>query len=139
MHTVGRLVKKYQKSSDVIYGGSLRQKKCQNTIWPAKIKVTKNSKIHVPSLACRYKVWYLEICDPVEKKQVVHLILAEGGTNCEIVRHKPKDCVPSKENDHPIMPQKATFKELLLSKNHSMAALEDTIKKTVSFLFETIL
>ena len=65
---------------------------------------------------------------------MVHLILAEGGTNCEIVRHMPKDCVPSKENDHPIMPQKATFKELLLSKNHSMAALEDTIKKTVFFL-----
>ena len=76
----------------------------------------------------------MEICDPIEKKQVVHLILAEGGTNCEIVRHMPKDCVPSKENDHPIMPQKATFKELLLSKNHSMAALEDTIKKTVTFL-----
>ena len=81
----------------------------------------------------------MEICDPIEKKQVVHLILAEGGTNCEIVRHMPKDCVPSKENDHPIMPQKATFKELLLSKNHSMAALEDTIKKTVSFLKNTTL
>ena len=105
---------------------------------PAKIKVTKNSEIYLPSLACRYKVWYLEICDPVEKKQVVHLILAEGGTNCEIVRHMPKDCVPSKENDHPIMPQKATFKELLLSKNHSMAALEDTIKNTVSVLKNTI-
>ena len=81
----------------------------------------------------------MEICDPIEKKQVVHLILAEGGTNCEIVRHMPKDCVPSKENDHPIMPQKATFKELLLSQNHSMAALEDTIKKTVSFLKNTTL
>ena len=84
-------------------------------------------------LACRYKVWYLEICDPVEKIQVVHLILAEGGTNCEIVRHLTKDCVPSKENDHPVMPQKATFKQLLLSQNHSMAALEDSIHKTVDF------
>lgn len=85
--------------------------------------------------ACRYKVWYLEICDPVEKVQVVHLILAEGGTNCEIVRHLTKDCVPSKENDHPIMPKKAAFKELLLSQNHSMAALEDSIKKIVTLIF----
>lgn len=83
--------------------------------------------------ACRYKVWYLEICDPVEKVQVVHLILAEGGTNCEIVRHLTRECVPAKENDHPTMPQKAIFKNLLLSQNHSLAALEETINKTVKF------
>ena len=92
----------------------------------------KSQKQFFPS-ACRYKVWYLEICDPVEKKQVVHLILAEGGNNCEIVRHLTKDCTPSKENDHPVMPQKAAFKELLLSKNHSLQALEETIDKTVRF------
>ena len=92
----------------------------------------KVSKVIFPP-ACRYKVWYLEICDPVEKKQVVHLILAEGGNNCEIVRHLTKDCTPSKENDHPVMPQKAAFKELLLSKNHSLQALEETIDKTVRF------
>ena len=76
----------------------------------------------------------MEICDPVEKVQVVHLILAEGGTNCEIVRHLTKDCEPSKDNDHPVMPQKAIFKDLLLSQNHSMAALEDSIDKAVSNL-----
>ena len=64
---------------------------------------------------------------------MVHLILAEGGNNCEIVRHLTKDCKPSKENDHPVMPQKAAFKELLLSKNHSLQALEETIDKTVIF------
>ena len=62
---------------------------------------------------------------------MVHLILAEGGNNCEIVRHLTKDCKPSKENDHPVMPQKAAFKELLLSKNHSLQALEETIDQTV--------
>ena len=31
------------------------------------------------------------------------------------------------------MPQKAAFKELLLSKNHSLQALEETIDKTVIF------
>ena len=61
----------------------------------------------------------------------MHLILAEGGNNCEIVRHLTKECSPSKENDHPVMPKKAIFKELLLSQNHSVDALEDAINKTV--------
>jgi len=89
--------------------------------------------------ACRYKVWYLEICDPVEKIQVVHLILAEGGTNCEIVRHLTKDCVPGKDNDHPVMPEKAAFKELLLSQNHSQAALDDYIQNSDSNELPTML
>ena len=87
--------------------------------------------------ACRYKVWYLEVCDPIEKVQVVHLILAEGGTNCEVVRHLTKECVPSPENDHPVMPEKAVFKELLLSKNHTLEALEETINKTVVFKMQS--
>ena len=84
-------------------------------------------------IACRYKVWYLEVCDPVKKVQVVHLILAEGGNNCEVVRHLTKECVPSQENDHPVMPEKAVFKELLLSKNHTLEALEETLNHTASF------
>ena len=70
----------------------------------------------------------------MEKIQVVHLILAEGGTNCEIVRHLTKDCVPGKDNDHPVMPEKAAFKELLLSQNHSQAALDDYIQNSVPYL-----
>ena len=85
--------------------------------------------------ACRYKVWYLEVCDTEKKVQVVHLILAEGGTNCEVVRHLTKECKPSQENDHPVMPEKAVFKELLLSKNHSLEALEETLNNTVVIVF----
>ena len=46
-------------------------------------------------LECKYKVWYLEICDAKEKKQVAHLILAAGGSTCELTKHLTKDCTPN--------------------------------------------
>ena len=100
--------------------------------WKLINKVFKSLSKHI-FIACRYKVWYLEVCDPVKKVQVVHLILAEGGNNCEVVRHLTKECIPSQDNDHPVMPEKAVFKELLLSKNHTLEALEETLNHTVSF------
>jgi hypothetical protein len=77
-------------------------------------------------------VWYLEICDAKEKTQVVHLILSEGGTGCELTQHLTKSCSPNQENDHPIMPQNAVFKSFLLSDNHTKEALEALLNKTVS-------
>jgi hypothetical protein len=80
---------------------------------------------------CKYKVWYLEICDAKEKTQVVHLILSEGGIGCDLTKHLTKSCTPNQENDHPIMPQNAVFKNLLLSDNHTKEALEAILNKTV--------
>ena len=42
------------------------------------------------SSACHYKVWYMESC--VERVQVVHLLLARGGSDdCEIAKHLSRD------------------------------------------------
>jgi hypothetical protein len=45
--------------------------------------------------ACRYKVWYLEPCDAVDRAQIVHLILSKGGVNCELAKHLTK--VPTRK------------------------------------------
>ena len=82
---------------------------------------------------CKYKVWYLEICDAKEKSQTVHLILSEGGSGCELTKHLIKSCTPNQENDHPIMPQNAIFKGFLLSDNHTKEALSVVLNKTVTF------
>lgn len=84
--------------------------------------------------ACRYKVWYLEPCSPTEHVQIVHLLLSKGGTNCEIAKHLTKVCVPSKDNAAAVTPEKAIFKPLLDSKDHSARDVEDFIAKTVSLL-----
>jgi hypothetical protein len=50
---------------------------------------------NLPTSDCKYKVWFLEICDIQAKTQVVHLILSEGDASCELTKHLTKECVPS--------------------------------------------
>jgi len=47
-------------------------------------------------------------------------------------------CVPSRENDHPVMPKNAIFKDLLLSENHTRSAIEAYLTKQVIIIAKVL-
>ena len=51
----------------------------------------------------------MESC--VERVQVVHLLLARGGDDCEIAKHLSRKCAPSPANERPLAPEDAAFRD----------------------------
>ena len=65
----------------------------------------------------------------------MHLILSKGADSCEVTKHLNKVCVPSSQNEKPVTPEKAMFKELLESKEPKSSSLRNMIDNAVSLMF----